>query len=64
MLTLKDWRCAGRQQTRRRQETKFENAKSGSETPRDSQIGVVAELSPGCSFFNYTSHIDLSHYAA
>jgi hypothetical protein len=26
------------------------------QTPRDSQIGVVAELSPGCSCSNYTSH--------
>ena len=29
--------------------------------PRDSQIGVVAELSPGCSCFNYTFHTAISH---
>jgi hypothetical protein len=38
------------------QETKFETAKFGSAKPRDSQIGVVAEHSPGCSCFNYTFH--------
>ena len=29
------------------------------QTPRDSQIGVVAEHSPRCSCSNYTSHTEI-----